>query len=263
MIVHSKPTPARPDPHHPDGGFRRRRKLSVLYELLGALDTEDCVLLTRAQTTPALFVQLRQAGGRWCWAELDATSAATVGGALGESVLAASPFRLPFADAAFDRAVVVDVQLSPGAFASLSSELRRVLRSNGVAIVHSSDDVATYGQPPRRWSRRTRRRARAMAADNRIEALERALTEAGLEPLVNTSYGGVFAELADYVHQRSAPWSSASANRTGTGDAEGKLRGTAWVPGLMLRMLGALSALDVLIDRGGGRAAALAAIKPE
>jgi SAM-dependent methyltransferase len=117
-------------------GLKKRQRLAALTKLLGALAPgEHCLLLTCGDNNGAMNYCLRELGGRWSWADLEDTSIAEMAALLGDPVALASEDRLPFADAEFDRVVVIDVHEHVDDPRIVSRELARVLSPGGQLII--------------------------------------------------------------------------------------------------------------------------------
>ena len=91
--------------------FRRsvlkQRKYAEIARALGPTDGLRCLDLGSDNGVVSLL--LRRAGGRWASADLTMEAVASIRGLVGTEVHQTDGERLPFADAEFDRVVVVDM----------------------------------------------------------------------------------------------------------------------------------------------------------
>lgn len=117
-------------------GLKKRLRLKALKKLLLPIEPhERCLLLTCGDNNGAMNYFLRELGGRWSWADLEDTSIVEMSVLLGEPVLHAAEDAIPFADAEFDRVVVIDVHEHVDEPRIVSSELARIVRPGGRLIV--------------------------------------------------------------------------------------------------------------------------------
>jgi hypothetical protein len=244
-------------------GVKGGRQIDALLELLGPLHDEHCICLTHGTASAAIHASLRLAGGHWLWAELDA-GGVTEQQQLGDPIVRIRPEQLPFADATFDRAVMVDANVSEARLHELSAELMRILRPHGVAIVHVSTAAARPVAALRAWLRGAGEALNGAGVGHAVDRLERSLADAGLNPLVRVDYGGTFTELAELGFELAArsvpPTTEPNGGRHGANDSR-TLRKR--IPRLAYPILRAVSALDSLAPRRAGYAAAIGAMKPE
>ena len=119
--------------------FRRsvlkQRKYAEITAALGPTDGLRCLDLGSDNGVVSLL--LRRAGGRWASADLTAEAVASIRGLVGTDVHQTDGERLPFADAEFDRVVVVDMLehvVDDGRFAA---ELARITRPGGLLVVNT------------------------------------------------------------------------------------------------------------------------------
>ena len=119
--------------------FRRsvlkQRKLAEITALLGPTAGLRCLDLGSDNGVVSLL--LRSAGGDWASADMTEESVASIRELVGPDVhLVAGP-RLPFADAEFDRVVVVDMLEHVGDDRAFAGELARVLKPGGRLVVNT------------------------------------------------------------------------------------------------------------------------------
>jgi 2-polyprenyl-3-methyl-5-hydroxy-6-metoxy-1,4-benzoquinol methylase len=117
-------------------GLKKRLRLKVLRKLLRPIAPgERCLLLTCGDNNGAMNYFLRELGGSWSWADLEDHSIPEMADLLGEPVAHAAEDAVPFADAEFDRVVVIDVHEHVDDPRIVSAELARILKPDGQLIV--------------------------------------------------------------------------------------------------------------------------------
>jgi len=121
------------------GLFRRsvlkQRKLAEIERALGAADGLRCLDLGSDNGVVSLL--LRQRGGSWASADLTDEAVASIRELVGSDVHRLDGERLPFADSAFDRVVVVDMLEHVPDEAAFAAELARVTKPGGRLVVNT------------------------------------------------------------------------------------------------------------------------------
>ena len=117
-------------------GLKKRLRLKALRKLLRPIaPAERCLLLTCGDNNGAMNYFLRELGGDWSWADLEDHSIPEMADLLGEPVAHVAEDAVPFADAEFDRVVVIDVHEHVADPRIVSAELARILKPGGRMIV--------------------------------------------------------------------------------------------------------------------------------
>jgi SAM-dependent methyltransferase len=256
-----------------DVSLKKRQKLRMLLDLLGPLGTERCLLVTHGDNTGALNWFLREAGGRWAWAEMETDGIAAMRALLGDEVSTARAHVLPYDDGAFDRVVAVDVHEHLRDVTLLNREIARVLASGGLAIVTTPNgDRSLPVARLKRWVGMNETRYGHVVQGYRAAELEAMATAVGLEPVRRAAYSRFFTELVElainfgYVkvlarrRGRREPPAGHIAPRTvaqfeGVGGAYRTYR-------RVFPFLRAFAALDALVPGRGGYAVGIVARKP-
>jgi len=115
--------------------IKKQQKLNALLELLGDSEGKKCLLITNGDNNGALNWYFREHGGEWTWADISGESNEQIAQLLGEQVHAfkEADFQLP--DGEFDCVVSIDVLEHLEKDQPFLMELKRVLKSNGKAVV--------------------------------------------------------------------------------------------------------------------------------
>jgi len=113
----------------------KRRKVAEIAALLGP--TEGLRCLDLGSDNGVVSLVLRRRGGRWASADLTEEAVASIRELVGSDVHRVDGARLPFADAEFDRVVVVDMLEHVVDEAAFVSELGRVTKPGGRLVVNT------------------------------------------------------------------------------------------------------------------------------
>jgi 2-polyprenyl-3-methyl-5-hydroxy-6-metoxy-1,4-benzoquinol methylase len=119
--------------------FRRsvlkQRKLAEIERSLGSTQGLRCLDLGSDNGVVSLL--LRERGGSWASGDLTEEAVASIRSLVGDDVHRVAGDRLPFADAAFDRVVVVDMLEHVPDEAAFARELARITRPGGRLVVNT------------------------------------------------------------------------------------------------------------------------------
>lgn len=252
--------------------LKKQQKLELLMRLLGPLSDEECLLVTNGDNNGALNYHFRRAGGNWTWGEMEEDGIPAMAGFLGDRVHHVSADRLPFADEAFDRIVVIDVHEHLEDVRPMNDEIARVLKPGGLAVVTTPNGNTLLpvsllkrllGMGPDAYGH--------VVQGYDIRELESMLRSVELRPEASGGYARFFTELAElainfgYVKILSRRKKGPSVGKgTIAPSSEEQLRAvrkTYRMYSLIYPLVRAFSALDTLIPGRGGYAVAVAARK--
>jgi len=115
--------------------LKKQQKLKALLDLLGTTNGKKCLLITNGDNNGALNWYFRENGGEWIWADVSGENNDQIAQLLGEPVhdYQEADFGIP--DGQFDCVVSIDVLEHLKEDQPFLKELRRVLKSNGTAVV--------------------------------------------------------------------------------------------------------------------------------
>lgn len=117
-------------------GLKKRQRLRALKKILLPLTVDErCLLLTCGDNNGAMNYFLRELGGQWFWADLEATSIPEMSSLLGDRVHHVTEDSMPFDDASFDRIVAIDVHEHVDDPAIVTRELVRVLKPGAQLVI--------------------------------------------------------------------------------------------------------------------------------
>lgn len=253
--------------------LKKRQKVDLLRAMLGRLTEERCLLITAGDNNGVINHQLREAGGRWTWAEMEAEGISEMEAFLGDPVHHVAAGALPFSSAEFDRVVVVDVHEHLPRTEPLNREIARVLRPGGQAVVTTPN-----GDPDlpvarlKRWLGMSPATYGHVVQGFRADDLAAMMERVDLEPVDSGAYARFFTELLELAIN-FAYVKVLSRGGRGPDGAEGtiapKTRGQLEAVGPAYRVyaaafpfLRAISWLDRLLPAQGGYAVAVTARKP-
>lgn len=115
--------------------FLKQRKLAEIESLLG--DTREARCLDLGSDNGVISLLLRRRGGRWASLDMTPESVASIRELVEDDVHQSDGSTLPFADAEFDRVVVVDMLEHVADEAAFVRELARVTRPGGSLVVNT------------------------------------------------------------------------------------------------------------------------------
>jgi SAM-dependent methyltransferase len=235
--------------------FRRsvlkQRKHAEIAAALGPTDGLRCLDLGSDNGVMSLL--LRRAGGRWASADLTEEAVASIRGLVGTDVHRTDGGRLPFADAEFDRVVVVDMLEHVADEGAFAAELARVTKPRGRLVVNT---------PHLKRTALRRLRHALGQTDEKHGHLRPGYTPEGLRALLGPhfdleshhTYSRFFSELVDTGIGASLEVlgkRSSSKGMVVTGDDVGRHRKLFRAYGAVYPAVWLLSRLDLLVPASG------------
>ena len=192
-----------------DRSILKQAKYRAIVGLLGETAGKDCLDL--GSDNGVISYLLRGSGGRWKSADLTEQAVTSIRSLVGNEVYRVDGGRMPFADAAFDRVVVIDLLEHVADDAGCMGELHRVLRPGGELVVNTPH--------AKRWSLMRPVRERLGLTDAWHGHVRPGYTSASLAALMGerfrieevSTYSKVFSEALDvalnyaFVRSRGAP----------------------------------------------------------
>jgi ubiquinone/menaquinone biosynthesis C-methylase UbiE len=235
--------------------FRRsvlkQRKYAEIAAALGP--TEGLRALDLGSDNGVVSLLLRRGGGRWASADLTEEALASIRSLVHTDVHRTDGARLPFADAEFDRVVVVDMLEHVADERAFVAELARVSRPGGRLVVNTPHLKRTALRRLRHALGQTDEKHGHLRAGYTAEGL-RALLEPAFELESHHTYSRFFSELVDTaigaVLERLGKRSS-SKGMVVTGDDVGRHRKLFRAYGVVYPAVWLLSRLDVLVPASG------------
>lgn len=247
--------------------FRRsvlkQRKLAEIRAMLGPTDGLRCLDLGSDNGVVSLL--LRRAGGRWASADLAPEAVDSIRELVSTDVHLVRGDRLPFADAEFDRVVVVDMLEHVPDDRAFAAELARVTRPGGKLVVNT---------PFRRDTALRRLRHAIGQTDERHGHLRPGYDAAELRALLAPhfeltgwhSYSRFFSELVDTAIQWGVERlgkKSASKGLVVTGRDLSKHRRLFAAYSIVYPLVWSVSRLDGLLPASGGYVLIASAVRHE
>jgi SAM-dependent methyltransferase len=180
--------------------LKKRQKVELLMRLMGKVSEERCLLISGHDNNGAMNHHFRAGGGRWSWGQVYAEGIEEMAEFLGDPVAHVDINRFPFADAAFDVVIVIDVHEHFADVSGLNREIRRVLAPGGLGIITTPNGdtrlpVALLkrliGMGPAAYGH--------VVQGYRICELEQMFRSVGMRPLASGGYSRFFTELAELL----------------------------------------------------------------
>jgi SAM-dependent methyltransferase len=178
--------------------LKKRQKVELLMRLAGATQGRRCLLISGHDNNGAMNHEFRAAGGLWSWGQVYSQGIAEMAEFLGEPVAHIDIERFPYADAAFDLVIVIDVHEHFPRLDGLNREIARVLAPGGQGILTTPNGdtrlpVAALkrliGMGPETYGH--------VVQGYRTRELQQMLVTVGLQPQDSGGYSRFFTELAE------------------------------------------------------------------
>ena len=251
--------------------IKKQLKLSALLDILAEVDGKNCLLVTCGDNNGALNWYFREHGGAWTWGDVEGGNLDEMSDFLGEPVahLPAGDFAL--ADSRFDCVVSIDVLEHLAEDQAFLSEVRRVLKPGGRAVV-----TVPNGDPGLLANRIKWKVGMTPAvyghtrAGYTVAELRESLERAGFRYERHGGYSRFFTEMVEllinfgYVFVLNRKKGGSEQGKIApTSSGEMKTHGAAYrLYGLLFPVLRLFSRLDGLLSERGNNAVIVAAVKP-
>jgi 2-polyprenyl-3-methyl-5-hydroxy-6-metoxy-1,4-benzoquinol methylase len=252
--------------------IKKQQKLNALLELLGETRGKKCLLVTNGDNNGALNWYFREHGGEWTWADISGESNEQIAHLLEEPVHAYKEADFQVPDEEFDYVVSIDVLEHLEQDQPFLKEMRRVLKSNGKAVVTvpNGDDKLLanrikwkLGMTPEVYGH-TR-------AGYTVAELSDSIRAAGLLPKNSGGYSRFITEMIElvinfgYVRVLAKKRGGAQPGHIApVSSGELKTHGAAYkIYSLVFPILWGISLLDNLLPAKMDNAVIVTAIKPE
>jgi SAM-dependent methyltransferase len=173
----------------------KQRKLAEIERALGPTDGQRCLDLGSDNGVVSLL--LRRRGGSWASADLTEEAVASIRELVGDDVHRVDGRTLPFADAAFDNVVVVDMLEHVPDEAAFLAELRRITRPGGRLVVNTPHLKRSALRRLRHALGQTDEKHGHLRPGYTREGLDALLRGAGFVPESARTYSRFFSELVD------------------------------------------------------------------
>lgn len=248
--------------------LKKQQKLHALLDIMGDVAQQRCLLITCGDNNGALNWYFRAHGGDWSWGDVIGDNLDEVSALLGEPVRAIPADHLPFADQDFHCIVAIDVLEHLPDDQAFLKEIRRVLRSDGRAV------VTVPNGDPRLLANRIKWRVGMTPqiyghtrAGYTVTELEEAMRRAGFAPQAAGGYSRFFTEIMEllinfaYVFVLSRKKGKTPQGQIApTTAGELKTHGLAYrVYGLAYPVMNLVSKLDALLPASTNNAVIVAA----
>lgn len=180
--------------------LKKQLKVKALVAQLGKVADDKGLFITCGDNNGALNWHFRSNGGRWTWADVSGENIAEIAGLLGEPVHHLPADSFPFPDEHFDLLVAIDVLEHLSQDQPFLREVRRVLKSGGLAIVTvPNGDHRLLANRIKWWLGMTPEVYGHTRAGYTVAELSEAIQSAGLNPTGSSGYSRFFTEMIELV----------------------------------------------------------------
>lgn len=180
--------------------LKKQLKLNALLPFIQPAPDDRCLLITCGDNNGALNWYMRKTGGQWTWADLQEDNIEQMEALLGEKVHIAAHEHLPFEHGQFDLIVSIDVLEHLEKDQPFLSEMNRLLKPGGSAVVTVPNGDArllanqikhAVGMWPEIYGH-TR-------AGYTLAQLDQAVRSAGLSVYGKSGYSRFFTEMVELI----------------------------------------------------------------
>jgi 2-polyprenyl-3-methyl-5-hydroxy-6-metoxy-1,4-benzoquinol methylase len=180
--------------------LKKRQKMDSLKKHFPDLQGKRCLLITCGDNNGAMNYHIRQWGGSWVWAELEASNLHVIKELLEEPVVQLDPRtgQLPFLTASFDCVLTIDCHEHLTNPATLNEELWRITKPGGKIVVTVPNGnrrklavriKEMVGMTPKTYGH--------LVIGYEIPALQKMLEDAGFKSHATASYSKFFTEMIE------------------------------------------------------------------
>jgi SAM-dependent methyltransferase len=179
--------------------LKKKLRLKALKRHLGHIsETDKCLLVTCGDNNGAMNFYLREIGGKWSWADLEARSIQEMSELLGERVLHVSENHLPFPENKFDCVLAIDVHEHLEDPNHFTRELRRVTKQSGKVIVTvPNGDETKLATRIKNIIGMTKEKYGHVREGYDIPDLKKLLSANGIQPYAESSFSRFFTEILE------------------------------------------------------------------
>lgn len=180
--------------------LKKRQKVELLSGLMGPPENRHCLLVSGHDNNGAMNHRFRAAGGRWSWGQVYPEGIREMAEFLADPVAHVPIDRFPFASASFEVVIIIDVHEHFADTSQLNSEIARVLRPGGMAIVTTPNgDTRLPVAALKRWIGMGPEQYGHVVQGYRVAELQEMMRSVNLEPKDWGGYSRFFTELAELV----------------------------------------------------------------
>ncbi|HUG42752.1 MAG TPA: methyltransferase domain-containing protein [Acidobacteriota bacterium] len=251
--------------------LKKQQKLSALRSLGSENLGQDRLLLTCGDNNGALNYYFREHGGRWTWGDVTGENVDEISALLGEPVHRVPVASFPFRPSSFDGVVAVDVLEHLDDDQPFLSEVLRVLRPGGRAVVTVPNGDPRLLANRVKWGvGMTPEVYGHVRPGYTVAELSESLRRSGMAPVRSSGYSRFFTEMVElainftYVRLLSRGKGKPKSGRIApVTSAELQSQSAAYrLYTLTFPLLRLLSRLDGLLARAGDCAVIVVAAKP-
>lgn len=180
--------------------LKKQLKLAALQHSLGETANLSCLLVTCGDNNGALNWHFRSSGGRWEWGDVSEENLSSMSQFLGEPVHHLNELAFPFETGQFDRIVAIDVLEHLENDQPFLCELKRVLKTDGLAIVTVPNGDPKLLANKIKWRiGMTPEIYGHTRAGYTIPELQASVSSVGLKPIAKNGYSRFFTEMVELI----------------------------------------------------------------
>ena len=185
-----------------DKTLKKKMKIEHLKAHLGPLQGKKCFMVTCGDNNGAMNYHLRDAGGKWIWADFEETGVNQIEELLKEPVtqLDKNRCKIPFSDESFDCVVVIDCHEHLPDPLAFTRELWRITKKGGKIVVSvPNGDERMLAIRIKNLVGMTKEKYGHLVTGYDIPELNEILQKANLTPVASSSYSKFFTEMLELI----------------------------------------------------------------